>query len=511
MSPNRLLLRGGLLVDGSGKPPVLGSLLIAGDVIEAAGEFEAPANTPSIDCSGFAVSPGFIDAHSHSDLQVLTGRREKLKQGVTSEVVGNCGFSPYPAVTHRHQLHQFANGIFCGDESWGWNSAREYLSSVEQNSKSATIASLTGHGSLRIEVAGNKMGPLSEPELDRMEGLLDDCLKSGSTGLSTGLMYAPGSSAPFEELDRLCRIVERNGKIYCSHIRDYSFHLGEAVDEQLELARRTGCRLQISHLQCVGKMNWTRQSAVIEKIEAARAEGIDVAFDCYPYVAGSSVLTQLLPQSALAGGPEQLLARLTSPNERSKIAAATLEKLPHRWSDILISAVSSAANQRLVGLTLEEAALRRNEEPIDALLNLLIEERAAVNMITFNQSEENLRATLTHPISIVISDGFYVKGRPHPRLYGTFPRLLGTIARNRKWMPLEQAIHKITGRPAERFGFVRRGLLRPSFFADLVIFDPATIDSPATFSDPELPPTGIRAVFRNGELMDDVGEPLNLQ
>lgn len=500
MPGRKLLLCGGTLIDGSGAPRQPGELLISDGIIESVGKFDVPSGIPSMDCTGMVICPGFIDAHSHSDLQVLGDKPEKLRQGVTAEVVGNCGFSPYPLSEHRHELHEFANGIFCGDDSWGWKTAGDYLADVQHRGKHATVGSLVGHGSLRIAAAGNKMGALTPAELDRMERMLADALRSGATGFSTGLMYAPGSSAPFEELERLCSVVARTGKIYCSHIRDYSFHLSEAVDEQLELARRTGCRLQISHLQATGRMNWAKQQQVIEKIEAAKNQGIDVAFDCYPYVAGSTVLTQLLPQDTLDGGTKKLMERLASPQERHTIAQRTLEKLPHRWCDVLISAVSSSANKHLIGMTIEEAARERHEEPVDTMLNLLMEEHGEVNMISFNQSEENLRQTLTHPLAIVISDGFYVKGRPHPRLYGTFPRLLGFVSRENQWMPLEEAVHKITGRPAERFGFEKRGLLRRSYIADLVVFDPATVDSPATFSNPEVPPVGIRSVFRNGVL-----------
>lgn len=496
----RVLLRGGTLIDGTGAPPKSGDLLISGDMIEEAGTFDPPHDAHLVDCNEMVVCPGFIDAHSHSDLQVLSGRTEKLRQGVTAEVVGNCGFSAYPMAEHGRELREFANGIFCGDDAWGWHTANEYVSEVERSGGHATVGSLVGHGSLRIAVAGNKMGPLPSTAIDRMEGMLDEALSQGAVGLSTGLMYAPGSSAPFEELERLCRIVSRRGKIYSTHIRDYSFHLSEAIDEQLELARRTGCRLQISHLHCTGRMNWPRQHQVIEKIEAGRGEGIDVAFDCYPYVAGSTVLTQLLPQDALEGGIEAMVWRLSDAGERRIIAERTIERLPHRWSDIVISAVSSAGNKRFIGLSLEQAARERGEEPIDTMLNLLLEECGEVNMISFNQSEENLREILVHPLSIVISDGFYVKGRPHPRLYGTFPRLLGTVSRDNKWMPLEEAVHKITGKPAERFHFTRRGLLRTSYFADVVVFDPMAVNSPATYDNPEAPPEGVRMVFRNGKI-----------
>lgn len=494
-----MLLAGGTLINGSGAPRALGDVLISGQTIQAVGNFDPPADAQRIDCSGLVICPGFIDAHSHSDLQVLSNRPEKIRQGVTAEVVGNCGFSAYPALGHKEQLHEFANGIFCGDDTWGWPTARAYLSDVHRSSRYSTAASLVGHGTLRIAFAGNRIGPLAEPELERMEGFLDDALSEGAAGFSSGLMYAPGSSAPTDELARLCRVVARRDKVYCSHIRDYSFHLEEAVDEQLELARQTGCRLQISHLQAVGRTNWPRQQTVLEKMERARAEGIDVAFDCYPYIAGSTVLTQLLPQAALDGGSAKLVQRLSDPDERKRISAETVAKLPHRWSDIVISAVASEANQLLVGQSLEEIAAGRNCLPVDALLDLLIEEHGEANMISFNQSEENLRQTLCHPLSMVISDGFYVKGRPHPRLYGTFPRLLGTVARDRQWMTLETAIHKVTGKPAERFQLKQRGLLRSGFAADLVVFDPATVDSPATFDNPELPPQGIKYVFKNGE------------
>ncbi len=495
-----VLLRGGTLIDGTGAPPKSGDLLIAAEMIEEVGTFDPPGDARVIDCDGMVVCPGFIDAHSHSDLQVLSERTEKLCQGVTAEVVGNCGFSAYPMTQDGRELREFANGIFCGDDTWGWHTASEYLSEVQRSAKHASVGSLVGHGSLRIAVVGNKMGFLSSRAIERMEGMLDEALSDGAVGFSTGLMYAPGSSAPFEELERLCRVVSRRGKIYSTHMRDYSFHLSEAVDEQLELARRTGCRLQISHLHCTGRMNWPRQHQVIEKIEAASGQGIDVAFDCYPYVAGSTVLTQLLPQDALEGGIEALMERLSDASERRIIAERTVEKLPHRWSDIVISAVSSAGNKSLIGLTLEDAACKRGEEPIDAMLNLLLEERGEVNMISFNQSEENLREILVHPFSMIISDGFYVKGRPHPRLYGTFPRLLGTISRENKWMPLEEAVHKITGKPAERFQFARRGLLRPSYYADVVVFDPMAVDSPATYDNPETAPEGFRMVFRNGRI-----------
>lgn len=496
-----LHLSGGTLIDGSGGPPVRGDLLVDGERIAAVGAIAPPAEARTIDCTGLAVAPGFIDAHSHSDLQVLEGRREKTRQGVTAEVVGNCGFSPYPAPADPAPLREFANGIFCGDQSWGWRRPGEYLSAAA-SSPAATVRSLVGHGSLRIAVAGHRLGALESSEVERMEGLLDEALAEGAAGFSTGLMYAPGSSAPFEELERLCRVVARRGKVYATHMRSYFSDLVEALEEQIELARRTGCRLEISHLQAAGARSWPEQARAIERVEAARAEGIDIAFDCYPYVAGSTVLTQALPQWVMEGGIAGMMSRLTDPAVRARIAEQTARTIVWRWTDIYISAAGSARNRDLAGRNLAEIASLRGCAPVDAMIDLLVEESGAVNMLCFNQSEENLKQTLTHPLSIIGSDGFYVRGRPHPRLHGTFPLLLGEFVRRRGWLRLEEAVHKITLRPAERFGFHRRGRLAPGFAADITVFDPEAIDSPATYEQPELPPVGVKYVFREGKLIE---------
>lgn len=486
-------LQHGSVLDGTGTPAFDSDVLLLDGRIAEIGSFNPPNDAEIIDCSGLTIAPGFIDAHSHSDLQVLERRPEKIRQGVTTQVVGNCGFSPYPAINaHRAELHEFANGIFCGSGDWGWKTSSDYLQDVAAAS-TEHVLSLVGHGSLRIAQAGLRNGALGESDLDAMEQMLTDALTGGACGFSTGLMYAPGESAPFLELERLLKVVARHDKIYATHMRDYARNLVAAVQEQLELAQRTGCRLQISHLQAVGKRNWPEQRRALDLIEHARQAGVDVAFDCYPYICGSTVLTQILPQWALEGGITVLLQRLADVQQRALIANATLEKLDHEWSDLSIS--SAACDDAVVGLTVAEIATSRGRHPMDTIFDLLIENEGAVNILERNQSEENLRESLAHELSIVISDGFYVKGRPHPRLHGTFPLLLGTMARDRGWLSLPDAVRKITSAPADRFQLRNRGRIAKGHLADVTVFDAIAIASPASYVAPEQPPIGIHHVF----------------
>ncbi|HYO80448.1 MAG TPA: amidohydrolase family protein, partial [Bryobacteraceae bacterium] len=427
------------------------------------------------------------------------GRREKLAQGVTTEVVGNCGFSAHPPSPDPRELRAFANGILSGGDTWGWPSSRAYLEAASA-SPVAHVCSLVGHGSLRVAVAGMRLGPLPESDIARMEDLLDTALCAGAVGFSTGLMYAPGSSAPTEELERMCRIVARRNKVYTSHMRSYFHDLVPAIREQVELARRTGCKLQISHLQAVGAANWPQHELALAEIERARQDGVDVMFDCYPYTAGSTVLTQLLPQETLDGGIDALMSRLSDAALRAEIRSRIESTIPWSWKAIYITAPGSAENRALVGSTLAEIGNQLGMEPAEAVLHLLVAEHGDVNMLCFNQSEANLRLSLTHPLSVIGSDGFYVKGRPHPRLYGTFPFLLGEVCRNRGWLTLEAAIHKITLKTAVQFGIEGRGHITAGAVADITALSPDLIDTPATYEEPEQSPSGIHWVLRSGEL-----------
>ncbi len=502
----RLLLSNGSVIDGTGAEGHLGSVLIEGERIVAVyGQQDAleccALDCAVFDCSGLAITPGFIDLHSHSDVQVLERRTEKLQQGVTTEAVGNCGFSPFPAGAGTQLLHEFAGGILGRDGDWGWATAAAYFDALARTRAGDYVAPLLGHGSLRVAVCGLRQGPASAVELDRMSGLVEDALDAGCAGFSTGLMYAPGSSAAPQELEHLCRIVARKSKLYATHMRSYSAGLVDATREQIRLAESSGCRLQISHLQAAGRENWHLQEAALLEIESAKKRGVDVEFDIYPYQCGSTVLTQLLPQWTLNGGVDALLSRLTNGETSREIEEEMRSSGPRLWSDVTISSVETDANASLVGMNMQQIAEHRGCAPERCTLDLLAEEAANVNIISFNQSENNLRQLIAHPLCSVITDGFYVKGKPHPRLHGTYPELLGELVRNKRWLSLAEAIHKSTGKPAARLRFPDRGLLKPGYKADVTVFDPLEITSHATYDEPARSPAGIRAVLKNGSLV----------
>ena len=494
-----LLLSNALIVDGTGSTPYRGSVLISEGKIVAVGEFERPIVADEIDLQGFALSPGFLDLHSHSDLKVLENRYEKSNQGITTEVVGNCGFSPYPCGCHADLLAEHNEGILNGAASWP--NAAAYLADVRKASRLVHVESLIGHGALRTSVCGSEAASTNLIRLDALTAGLDDALSHGAIGFSTGLMYAPGSQAPFAELEALCSVVARHNKLYTTHMRSYSNKLIESVDEQIELARRTGCRLQISHLQAVGRANWSKQRVALDRIEQAHAEGIDVGFDCYPYLAGSTVMTQLLPQTALTHGVTGLLQLLRIPSEYAVLENQLRENTAQGWDDIFISSLHTAANRSCVGQHIAAIAEDRGTSPPATVLDLLVEESARVNIVAFNQSDANLRELLCHPLSSIITDGFYVAERPHPRLAGAFPTFLGEFVRERQWLPLEAAIRKITAQPAARLGLIDRNHLTLGSLADLTVFDPQTIGTNATYITPSIPPTGIHLVIKGRLLL----------
>ena len=491
-----ILLHNGIVVDGSGQPSQHGSVLIRDQTVESVGTIEATPDMEVVDCSNRVIAPGFIDVHSHADLEVMQHRPEKVMQGVTTEVVGNCGFSLFPTIPSSELVPAFE--IFSGRGEKKWPDAAAYFEDLETSESRTNVAALTGHSTLRAGVSGMRAGKLETAEQREVEKRLSACLEQGSIGLSTGLNEVPSSYGDFDELVSLCQVVKRYDAFYTSHLRDYKFRILEAVEEALDLGRRTQVPVQISHLQAAGYKNWDKMDAVLELIDRASAEGVDVGIDAYPYLAGSAGLTQLLPIWSLEGGTRYLLQRLRDPDTRQRIAAETESGMANRWQDVLLATMTHPDQADLVGKTVQDIADERGCSGLAAALDLVLETQATVVIVSFNQSEENRRKVLSHPLTSIITDGLVTDGKPHPRTFGTYPTFLGEFVREKSWMSLEDAIHKVTGLPAQRFHLEREGLLRPGYHANITVFSAAEIGTQSNYEVPDCAPQGIEHVLVNG-------------
>lgn len=492
-----LLLANGTVIDGTGVPARPADVLLEGGAINAIGRIPKNPQFEVLDCSGRVVSPGFVDVHSHSDIETLEHRSEKILQGITTEIVGNCGFSVFPTPGGCDGFTVYR--MLFGRNPCCWRHAGEYFQSLEEKGSYTNAAALTGHSTLRATVMGLRRSYASSSELAELENSLDMCLEQGSIGFSTGLNETPGSYGNFDELVALCRVVKKHDGFYTSHLRDYKFRILAAVEEALNLGRATGVPVQLSHLQTVGSKNWDKMDSVLELIETAEREGVAAGIDAYPYLAGSANITQMLPDWALEGGSQDLLQRLSSAATRRQIAKETEAQMANTWSDILVSNVDSRKHQNCIGRSIQDIATERQVEPIEAALALLAEELGTLLIVSFNQSEPNLRKVLTHPLTSIITDGLYTEGKPHPRTFGAFPKFLGEYVREKKWMSFEEAIHKTCGLPAQRFRLDKRGTLAIGNWADVTVFDPNRIGTSSTYLNPNQPPEGIDYVFVNGQ------------
>jgi len=515
-----LLLRGGTVVDGSGAPGERADVAIAGDRIAAVARALPARAARVLDVAGLVVAPGFIDAHAHSDLFYLDcpAAESKLRQGCTTEVVGMCSFSPAPVDPARRDLTAAWVAGIGARLDIRWERFGEYLAALRAARPSINVVPFVGHGALRLAALGPDDRPAGPDALRAMIRLLDEALDAGAFGFSTGLVYPPSAYATTEELVALARAMAGRGGLYFSHIRNEGAGLLAAVAEAIHVGEAAGVGVQIAHVKAAGRENWGKLEAALRAIDAARARGVDVTGDAYPYDASSTKMDNLLPAWAHVGGVPRLLERLADPATRRRIVDECLVD-GERWRAPSVGTVgfdevqvATCRRRELEGLTLAELARRRGVPPAEALLDLLREEQATVSMVVFAQSPDNVARALAHPAIMVGSDSLGLTagpgphpGKPHPRMYGTFPRVLAVYVREHGRLTLEQAVHKMTGMPARRLGLRDRGLLRPGAAADVVVFDPATVRDEATFADPHRYPTGIPYVIVNGALVVDGG------
>lgn len=504
------IVAGGEVIDGTGAPSVRADIGISGDRIVAIGDLAEATTQRRIDATGRVVCPGFIDAHSHSDLSLLSDGRalSKIHQGVTTEIVGNCGLGVAP-LESASAVEDLRDAIYIVDPdpavSWTWQSMADYFARLESGGVSLNVAALAGHLGIHASVMGYANRTPTPLELQRMTTLLDAALDQGAIGLSTGLMYAPIAYAQPDELVALGEVVGRYDRVFAMHMRNYADALLEAVDELLYVGATSGCRVQASHLCVVGQRNWGKASLALEHMDRARADGVRVRADIYPYLAGSANLSQLLPTWAHEGGTAAMVQRLRTPAERERIRREWQPTLVSRWDEVLICWVRSTGDTSVVGKRVSEIAAERHVEPDAIALDLIAAEDGLVNMIAFGRSEDDLQAVLKHADTLIGSDGLAVdplgpsgSGHPHPRYYGCYPRLLARYVREEATLRLADAIHRCTGLVAETFGITDRGTVKVGQAADLVIFNPDTVVDEATFLDPQQFPTGIETVIVNG-------------
>jgi N-acyl-D-amino-acid deacylase len=515
-----LKLEGGLVIDGTGTAGGRADVGIRDDTVVAIGDLGRQHAGSRLNVSGKVVAPGFIDMHSHSDWRLWGNRRaeSKIRQGVTTEVVGNCGFSPAPVSTaYLDDLRGFALYLPRAMD-FAWRSMGEYLRAFDREGTAVNVVQLVGHGTLRIATMGFARRAPATSELERMRSLVRAAMDEGAWGLSTGLIYAPGSYAQTAELVTLARALRHQRGFYASHIRGEGATLLDAVGEAIRIGRDADVPVQISHLKAAGRPNWGGVGDALARIDAANADGLDVMADVYPYTASSTTLRTLLPDWALEGGIDAMLKRLGDAEARARIRAHVEspdsgQSLVTRvgWDNVMVASCSKRPDAE--GRRMTEIAAARGLDPLDAAMEVIVDEGGKGHMILFQLDERDVRRALVHPRVMIGSDGYALAptgemsgGTPHPRSYGTFPRVLGAYTRDERLLGLPQAVHKMTGLPASRLGLRDRGVLKVGARADVVVFDARRVADVATYERPHRYPEGIEHVIVNGRLVIKGGQ-----
>lgn len=508
-----VVIRGGTIYDGTGSPGRRADLGIRGDRIAAVGDLSNADAANVVDASGLAVAPGFINMLSWATESLLIDGRSQgdIRQGVTLEIFGEgSSMGPLSDEMKKRIVKEM------GDVKYEitWTTLSEYLQELERRGISTNVASFIGATTLREHVIGLEDRQPTPEELERMRALVRQEMEAGALGIGSSLIYAPAFYATTEELIELCKVAAKYRGKYISHMRSEGNRLLEAVDELIRIAREANVPAEIYHLKAAGKANWPKMDEVIAKVEAARKEGLKITADMYTYTAGATGLDAAMPPWVLDGGWDEAFKRLRDPGTRRRIADA-IRKGGDDWENLYLAAGSpdrvilvEFKNEKLkplTGKTLAEAAKLRGEDPVDTIMNLVLEDQSRVGTVYFMMSEENLHKQIRLPWVSFGSDAAsmfpeppFTRSSAHPRAYGNFARLLGKYVREEKVIPLEEAIHRLSGLPATNLELADRGFLREGAFADVVVFDPATITDHATFEEPHQFATGMRHVFVNG-------------
>jgi N-acyl-D-aspartate/D-glutamate deacylase len=512
-----LLIRGGTLVDGTGSPGVPADVGITGDRIAALGDLSAVAQgdiRQEIDAKGRVVCPGFIDPHGHSDVSLFVdgALASHLRQGFTTQVSGNCGSTVAPITPTGRELVELELRVH--RVTARWSSFAEYLEAVESERLGPNVAFLAGHGTIRGSVLGSEARPPSAEELAAMTRALEAALDAGAFGLSTGLIYAPGVHAAAGEIVELVRTAAQRSGVYATHMRNESGGLFDALDEAIDTTRAAGvgARLQVSHLKAGARAVWGRGPEAIERLEHARAAGVDVAADQYPYTAAATSLAVVLPPALLALGVDECVAALNDPGVRARVSSE-IERGVSGWENVAadpgwaaIKVSWSANHVDWAGRSIAAIAREVGADAADVAFDILVDDRLETSIVIDCMDEADVTAILRVPWIAVCTDAegrrpgdpILDVGVPHPRTYGTTARVLGRYVRGRRTLGLETAIAKMTSVPAGRIGLVDRGVVRTGAFADIVVFDPATVADKATYEQPAIHPIGIDDVIVNG-------------
>jgi len=505
-----IVIRGGTVYDGSGASPLVGAVAVSGDTIAQVGG--SARGKVEVDAVGMAVAPGFINILAHSEESLIADGRSQseIRQGVTLEVFGE-GDAPGPLnASMKADALRFQGDIKYPIE---WTTLDEYLEYLVRRGISTNVGSFVGAAGIRVHELGYADRAPTPEELERMKGLVRQAMEDGAFGLGSALIYAPGFYAKTEELIELSKIAAEYGGMYISHMRSEGNRLLEAVDELIRIAREADIRAEIFHLKAAGLSNWPKMNEVIRKVEAARAEGLHITADMYTYTAGSTGLDAAMPPWVQEGGFDAWSRRLQDPAIRRRVARE-MRTPTDEWENLYLAAgadqtllvgFKADALKPLIGKTLARVAQERGKTPEETAMDLVVEDGTRVSVVYFLMSEENVRRQITLPwvgfgsdaASMAPEDPF-LKSSTHPRAYGNFARLLGKYVRDEKIIPLEEAIRKLTGFPAENLKLRGRGLLKPGYFADIVVFDPASIIDHATFEMPHQYATGMKHVFVNG-------------